>query len=43
MLDTVADLGVLAEVMDYTKDWVRPGATGAYPPPSDGAVPELTY
>jgi methylmalonyl-CoA/ethylmalonyl-CoA epimerase len=43
MLDTVADLGVLAEVMDYTPDWVRPGASGAYPPPDDGVVPELTY
>ena len=28
MLDTASDLGVLAEVMDYTPDWVRPGADG---------------
>jgi catechol 2,3-dioxygenase-like lactoylglutathione lyase family enzyme len=43
MLDTVADLGVLAEVMDYTPGWIRPGADGRYPPSSDGAVPELDY
>lgn len=32
MLDTVEELGVLAEVMDYTDDWVRPGYDGTYPP-----------
>jgi hypothetical protein len=43
MLDTVSDLGVLAEVMDYTPDWVRPGAEGMVPLPRDGVVSELTY
>ncbi len=43
MLDTVNDLGVLAEVMDYTPDWVRPGGDGVYPPSSDGVQRELTY
>ena len=43
MLDTVNALGVLAEVMDYTSEWVRPGADGAYPPPPDGVLPELNY
>ncbi len=43
MLDTEAGLGVLAEVMDYTPDWVRPGADGMYPEPADGKVPELRW
>jgi methylmalonyl-CoA/ethylmalonyl-CoA epimerase len=43
MLDTEGDLGVLAEVMDYTDDWVRPGADGMYPPPENGRIPELRY
>jgi methylmalonyl-CoA/ethylmalonyl-CoA epimerase len=43
MLDTVADLGVLAEVMDYTRGWVRAGAVGMYPPSPDGVIPELDY
>jgi catechol 2,3-dioxygenase-like lactoylglutathione lyase family enzyme len=43
MLDTVGDLGVLAEVMDYTPGWVRPGADGMIPTPKHGVVPELTY
>jgi hypothetical protein len=44
MLDTVKDLGVLAEVMDYTDDWVRSGYDGTYPPQGGEAVdPELPY
>jgi methylmalonyl-CoA/ethylmalonyl-CoA epimerase len=43
MLDTVADLGVLAEVMDYSPGWVRGGAVGMYPPPPDGVIPELDW
>jgi hypothetical protein len=43
MLDTEADLGVIAEVFEFSPDWVRPGADGVYPPSLDGSVPEIAY
>jgi catechol 2,3-dioxygenase-like lactoylglutathione lyase family enzyme len=43
MLDTVPDMGVLAEIMDYSAGWIRGGAVGMYPPSPDGIVPELDY